>query len=167
MSNKWKLTTHKRKSLDSFWNRITKMPNGCWIMNGSTDKGGYVKFQYLRKRWRAHRWAWLILFGKTIKKGLELDHTCRNPACCNPEHLEPVTHAENVRRGDVGKFNGTKTYCPQGHPYKVENTYIYGGSRYCRECRRKYNRESQRRRRAGIHNLMGRPKVMESREYSL
>ena len=38
-----------------------------------------------------------------VPEGLELDHLCRNPGCVNPEHLEPVTHAENIRRGYQAK----------------------------------------------------------------
>lgn len=34
---------------------------------------------------------------------MQLDHLCRNPACCNPSHLEPVTPKENTRRGNAGK----------------------------------------------------------------
>lgn len=34
-----------------------------------------------------------------IPTNMDLDHLCRNPICVNPDHLEPVTHLENVRRG--------------------------------------------------------------------
>lgn len=30
---------------------------------------------------------------------MELDHLCRNRICVNPDHLELVTHAQNLRRG--------------------------------------------------------------------
>jgi hypothetical protein len=60
--------------------------------------------------------------------------------CCNPVHLEPTTHAENVRRGDGGRVNREKTRCPQGHPYDRNNTRLYrradgkGMGRACRTC---------------------------------
>lgn len=46
---------------------------------------------------RAHRVVYESLVGP-IPAGLELDHTCRVRRCVNPDHLEPVTHAENQRR---------------------------------------------------------------------
>lgn len=45
----------------------------------------------------AHRWAYEFLVGE-IPEGLTLDHLCRNKACVMPDHLEPVTQAENHRR---------------------------------------------------------------------
>lgn len=45
----------------------------------------------------AHIYEWEKVNGPT-PDGLELDHLCRNPSCCNPAHLEAVTHAENMRR---------------------------------------------------------------------
>ena len=33
-----------------------------------------------------------------IPDGREIDHLCRNHRCVNPDHLEPVTHLENMRR---------------------------------------------------------------------
>lgn len=40
-----------------------------------------------------------------ITEGLELDHLCRQTMCVNPSHLEPVTHAVNLRRGNGAKVN--------------------------------------------------------------
>jgi hypothetical protein len=50
-----------------------------------------------RKTW-AHIAHWRQIKGP-VPKGLELDHLCRIPACIRLDHLEPVTHAENLRRG--------------------------------------------------------------------
>lgn len=46
----------------------------------------------------AHRTRWIRERGP-IPEGLEIDHLCRVRACCNPDHLEPVTPVVNVRRG--------------------------------------------------------------------
>jgi hypothetical protein len=50
----------------------------------------------------AHRAVYEILVGD-VADGLDMDHLCRTPACVNPAHLEPVTHAVNMRRGKVGE----------------------------------------------------------------
>ena len=47
---------------------------------------------------------------------------CRNPACVNPDHLEPVSIRENLLRG-VGPSaqHAKKTHCPAGHSYAGKN----------------------------------------------
>lgn len=57
---------------------------------------------------RAHKWLYEQLIGP-VPKGLELDHKCRNKLCCNPDHLELVTHRENTARGSLGALKPGKT----------------------------------------------------------
>lgn len=81
--------------------RITVSPSGCWIVHAHLDRDGYAQVWYAGGSRRAHRVAYQHLVGP-IADGFTLDHVwelgCRSKACCRPDHLEPVTIAENVRR---------------------------------------------------------------------
>lgn len=68
----------------------------CWVFTGSTIKG-YGHIGSTGKVVIAHRLAWEQRYGQ-VPDGLELDHLCRVRPCCNPDHLEPVTTYENIRR---------------------------------------------------------------------
>lgn len=69
-----------------------------------------------------------------IPDGLELDHLCRNTRCVNPLHLEPVTHHENVLRGNAALARRTGK-CKRGHPLIEGNLYYRtDGSRSCKTC---------------------------------
>ena len=77
--------------------------DGCWIWQGTTNQFGYGRI-CLNQRWiAAHRIYYERLVGP-IPEGLVIDHLCRVPSCVNPAHLEPVTNAENIRRGLVAKL---------------------------------------------------------------
>lgn len=108
---------------------------GCWEWKGSRLKGGYAHAHRPHRRILAHRFAYELLVGP-IPQGLHLDHLCRNRACVNPAHLEPVSARENILRGtSMCAANAKKTHCKRGHPYDEKNTYINpNGARSCRVC---------------------------------
>ena len=122
---------------DRFLAKIVAYPHGCWIWQASTTHNGYGQFWVGGRMVKAHRFAYEMFVGP-IPEGLELDHLCRVRNCVNPAHMEPVTHAENVRRGEsFSAINAGKTHCPHGHAYDAENTYVKpNGWRHCRACQR-------------------------------
>ena len=139
---------------DRFWPKVSVQSNGCWLWIGAKNDLGYGMFSpngRAGRRVRAHRWAYEYLIGE-IPVGLEPDHLCRNPLCVNPTHLEPVTHRENVLRGDSLFANHARqTHCKRGHPFNESNTYRYAsGGRKCRRCNREFMRRQRDSRLARI-----------------
>lgn len=139
---KYKLFNDRNEDLKTrFYNRFVKLENGCWEWIGTIDSGnGYGRFGDNYKELVAHRVSYLLHKGK-IKKGLVIDHLCKNKWCVNPNHLEAVTNGENVLRGNgITAKNVMKTHCPKGHPYFGGNLYLHPKGnktqRSCRECSR-------------------------------
>jgi hypothetical protein len=69
----------------------------CWIWSGNRTTNGYGTFQRDGIKISPHR-AYYIEYRGEIPEDKHLDHLCRTPACVNPDHLEPVTPADNKRR---------------------------------------------------------------------
>ncbi len=121
--------------------RVVKS-DGCWLWTGYLTRGGYGRLYIGSYRYEyTHRLAYEEAVGP-IPDGLELDHLCRNHACCNPAHLEAVTHRENIRRGAgpdhcrrLSAAKSARPACPRGHLWTEANTYTRpSGRRYCRTC---------------------------------
>lgn len=141
----------KQSEVERFWTNVQQTET-CWLWTGRKNRWGYGDFVITRDRKeinrRASRYAFELL-RRPIPEGLELDHLCKNTSCVNPDHLEPVTHRENVMRSDnFTAINARKTHCPRGHPYDEANTYITkSGTRACRICYRGHQAAYQRRKR--------------------
>jgi HNH endonuclease len=89
-----------------FWAKVDQGDGtGCWLWTGAKLHGGYGHMRGGTADTTAHRIAYELLVGP-IPKGLEIDHLCRVRACVRPDHLEPVTRAENDRRGRIARGQG-------------------------------------------------------------
>ena len=103
-----------------FWTRVSpEDASGCRTWSGWTcgnrDLGWYGRWTVPKAALRragidvsrnprvkvyAHRTAWCLARGYPIDYLSEhniIMHVCDNPLCCNPEHLEMGSQAENVR----------------------------------------------------------------------
>jgi hypothetical protein len=68
----------------------------CWLCEGDSQCGGYGHMQISKKKHYMHRLAWSSFFG-AIPDGMNILHSCDRPSCCNPTHLSPGTHSDNMK----------------------------------------------------------------------
>jgi len=142
-----------------FWSKVLLLPNGCGEWRGTINDHGYGEFSFKGRNLKAHIWAYERYIGP-VPPGMELDHICHtnDPSCTDgddcphrrcplPYHLEPVTHAENMKRGRMGEHMKGLTHCRKGHPFDEANTHVRAdGTRVCRKCASERERERRRRR---------------------
>lgn len=128
--------------------------DGCWTANVLDNGHGYRTIaDSSGKKHYVHRLAYEHFRGP-IPSGMEIDHLCRNRACFNPEHLEPVTRAENGRR--AREANGLPEKCRRG----LHSDWYYPKSRprQCRVCMfAAPSRHSKKKKRPITENLNQQP----------
>jgi hypothetical protein len=109
---------------------------GCWLWQGAKTSKGRGCVLLHGQTVTTHK-LFFILFIGPIPDGFEVHHKCNVAHCCNPEHLVLKTRLEHRRlHPDRRSFNGEKTHCLNGHPFSEQNTYVWGGSRGCKLCRK-------------------------------
>ncbi len=106
------------------------------------SSGGYANAVVSGKNVVMHKFLWEQKYGP-VPRGKELDHICRNKSCINTEHLEPVSHAENLRRGWAAK----RKHCLRGHNDWTTRKGAYGAPiRTCKTCRKAQQKRAYLRR---------------------
>lgn len=146
----WSATVLATKTLppvERFWARVdkfgpspAKLPDRgpCWIWLGGRNADGYGTCYIFRATGGstlAHRLAW-TLSGRTLVRGMHLDHLCEVHACVNPSHIEQVPPRVNYLRGSSATaINARKTHCSRGHEFTPANTRMTrSGRRACVAC---------------------------------
>jgi len=115
----------------------------CWTYTGPLDFKGYSRIRGEGGKREFGHWISWKYFREDRPPGLSYDHLCRNRACVNPWHGDPVPAAVNNQRAPECRstVNSMATHCPSGHEYSPENTYVNDqGWRWCRPCHNEANR---------------------------
>lgn len=82
---------------------IVDPETGCWEWQLAKNRDGYEIEKRKGKTLNAYIYYYEDVYG-SVPEGMELDHVCSNRGCVNPDHLEPVTHKQNVWRGKRAKI---------------------------------------------------------------
>lgn len=111
-------------AIDKFESKIKVGNNGCIVWPNKNPEG-YSYIWVNKRAIGAHRFIWEFING-AIPEGLEIDHTCMNRSCVNIDHLDIVTHSENMKR-----CKKAKNVCKYGH---TKDGLTKHGI-YCKQCK--------------------------------
>lgn len=106
---------------------------GCWDWSGGRTRGGYGATRYAGQQTGAHR-AYYAHYVGPIPPGALVRHTCDNPGCVNPAHLELGTQRQNMAdkleraRSARGERNG-KARLTEAEARCIKAAYLGGVDR--------------------------------------
>lgn len=143
---------------DRFWSHVDRGDvDDCWPYSPVSSRDGYGRFNVEsgRAATLAHRYAYELLVGP-IPAGTVLDHQCHTPdgpcaggsscphrGCVNPAHLTPMSHGDNVRRGQSLSARAVRNdLCQSGrHRFSEVGWRVMNGkSRWCAACADEYRK---------------------------
>lgn len=151
------------KELERFFAKIVADPaTGCWNWTGCTAGIGYGSIRFRnREMVYTHRLMYAWVFGPLPKgRGKRIptvDHKCNNTRCCNPFHLQVLSHRDNVLKSNsISAVYARRTHCNNGHLLDGRNARC----RYCKTCNRasaiaSYSRRKRRPRQIRMLTFAG------------
>lgn len=83
------------KHEQAFWSKVDKSGD-CWTWTAYRNQNGYGQFSIDGKLYLSHRVSYRIHNADCIEN-LVVRHTCDNPSCVNPDHLESGSHKDNMK----------------------------------------------------------------------
>ena len=121
----------------------------CWIWRGQLYPNGYGYFNFLGKRYYAHRFSYERFVGP-IPLHHDIHHECGKSKCVNPCHLVPLLHRHHIAGPPL--TNQLKEYCKHGHRLSPDNVYVRPDrwGRQCKICIARRQKNFQRRRRSHL-----------------
>jgi len=118
---------------DRFWAKIEKS-EGCWEWRGYLNRWGYGNLLVSGKKIQAHRFAYEVQNG-SIPEGMQIDHTCRNPACVRGDHLRIATHKQNQENKTGPQVNSSTgirgVYPVSKSPGRYRAMATHNGKQHC------------------------------------
>lgn len=117
---------------------------GCYTWLGHHNHGYAIMTYGSRNQRKMER---VTRFLMNAPKGMEVDHLCHQRWCVNPDHLEIVTHLENIHRHFAWKV-ANRQFCEKhGEQLKYEGKF-----RVCRTCKREHLRQwkQEQRKKQGL-----------------
>lgn len=117
---------------------VTVTETGCWLM-AEAPVGDYHRVGAGRTKVLAHVLMYRCLVGP-VGQGRQLHHTCVNPPCCNPAHIESLTPEEHRAR-----HHAARTACRRGHAIADHGYRDANGVMRCNVCRRMHQAASKQR----------------------
>lgn len=108
---------------ERFWSKVKIAgKSDCWEWTGAKKEKGYGNLTIDGHCRIAHRVAWEFTYGE-IPQGMQIQHSCDNPSCCNPNHLMLGTVVSNyidmVRKGRGRSDHKNRRYGTNNHNAKL------------------------------------------------
>jgi hypothetical protein len=123
----------RRPAIDRILARVV-IDGECWLSTIGMQRNGYSSVGVgTTQKLMSHRVAYEHFHGP-IPDGYEVDHLCGVRNCIRPDHIEAVTHAENIHRA-VERLWRDRTTCARGHQFTSNDLMVTAsGQRLCRRC---------------------------------
>lgn len=80
---------------ERFWVNVALGPN-CWEWSAGRDPNGYGRIGIGETPILAHRVSYELAHGVKLAPSQHIMHTCDNPSCVRPSHLQLGDHAANM-----------------------------------------------------------------------